>query len=216
MTEDRAQTLVGLGALAAIVVGPLALILPVFVYSPLDGRSWWSALGLGALVALVAVGGVVFLGVRGLLSPMQVAFGGGLLGVGLACFLAASALLANGLFDGAPPRTHRLVVDDFWRDCSTYRAQNSTTKITRCDLYARFYFLDGERPPLLKVEVPDGSILFPETVVNAEMRRGALGWSWGLTFDPSPPQTRDPNEADGSPSPDAAPRATEQQRATGQ
>ncbi|MEO1084853.1 MAG: hypothetical protein AAFY88_11480, partial [Acidobacteriota bacterium] len=123
----------------------------------------------------------------GALTRPQAALGAGLLFTGVTCLVGAVALIANGAFDTRAPAPHRLLVKDAWRDCSTYRAQNSTSRIERCDLYASFIFPDGGRGPLAKVELPEGSSLAAGDSVEATLRGGAFGWSWGLRFDPSPP-----------------------------
>ncbi|MEM8962954.1 MAG: hypothetical protein AAGD38_15840 [Acidobacteriota bacterium] len=181
MTTEKAQMIVGLGGLALVVLGPLSMIVPVFFFSPVDASSWCASLGIGFVVALLPLAGALVLSRRGWLDPAQAIFGGALLLIGTTTLTATLLLLANGLFDTAPPTPLDARVEASWFDCTKHRAQTSTVTTNTCYDYGGFTF--AERPPIDKVRLPDDADLEVGETVAVSLRRGALGWAWGFRLE---------------------------------
>lgn len=177
-TAGRAQTVVGLGGLALLVVGPLSWIPTFFVASPLDLASRVQSLVVGGVVALIPLAGVAVLAHRKLLDPAQMWIGGAMLLVGTSSLVSNAGLLLNGAFDGAEPERVRARVARFWTECSDHRAQNSTTTIRTCRNRVDLEPSDEVRP-FFGIELPDGRVLHEGDVVEVEVRPGAFGWRWG-------------------------------------
>ncbi|MEM6453932.1 MAG: hypothetical protein AAF772_02445 [Acidobacteriota bacterium] len=182
MNCERAQMIVGLGGLATVVIGPLSMVLPMFFYTPLDARSWWQSLGVGLLIALLPLGGTLWLGRRGWLDPAQMAFGGVLLVAGTATLASGVGLVLNGLLDPATPAAHVVQVTGFTRDCATHKAQNSTTTIITCRNHGSFRFPGDAAPPIARAELPDDAVLAEGDTATVTIRSGAFGWRWGLAL----------------------------------
>ncbi|MEM1207587.1 MAG: hypothetical protein AAGN66_30410, partial [Acidobacteriota bacterium] len=158
-SPDQAQKVVGLSALALVVIGPLLMVPPVFLFTPLDRTAWWAALGIGAVLGLVPVAWVLVLGQRGLLDLPQSVIGGGLLLLGTAGLGCGATLLLNGLLDRAPALPVEARAEEFRRECSDHRPQNSTTTVTTCRSYGSFSIPGDGARDLRGVELPEGTVL---------------------------------------------------------